>query len=269
MLTILRILFTGALVFVMWRGSQEGPGSGAADTTAAYYMGLSLILAIGTGIVWAPAVGAMVVAPLDATLTCGSFMVEEHKSLRLVYWLIKRKHRRLAVFFCLVEAVNHPDWPTAYNIGMRHAKRGSRLERIFAKEVWRFDNAQNALLAHEVLRRHGVAPPPHTNSEVMWQLTMREKKETPMREPIPVPPAASPPPLKRNPLIKLYQEEAEPSAGDEFAAEAFRPPTLPSSAISTGAKPAAGSRRSSSGEAPPAGADGGLFGWLRRLAPKR
>jgi len=284
MLTILRIFFTSAFCYVMWRGAQEGHGPGAGDTTGAYYMGISVILAIGTGIVWAPAVGAMVVAPLDATLTCGSFVVEEHKGLRLVYWLIKRKHRRLAVFFCLVEAVNRPDWPTSYNIGMRHAKRGSRLERIFAKEVWRFDNVQNALLAHEALQRHGIEPPAHTNSLVMWQLALREQKEIPMRDPIAVPPSGPPPPLKRNPLIKLFQGEDESVLGDEsrLVGNFLRPPTLP--AHSTRASTAASSKthgaptgihdarpggraQSSTVDTPASG--GGFFGWLRRLAPKR
>lgn len=230
MLWVFRILFTGAFAYVMWQGAQEGPHAGAGDTTGAYYLGLSLVLAIPTGLVWAPAVAALIVGPIDATFNTGSFIVEEHRTLRLVYWLQKKKHRRLTVFFCLLEALNHPDWPTAYLIGMKNARPGSWTERLFAREVWRFDNVQNALAAHDILRRHGLEPKPHANSQVMWQLSVREMQATPAREPVPLPAAPPPAPLRRNPNISLFEgadDRAPATAGPPAPAPVLKPPTLP------------------------------------------
>lgn len=279
MLTVLRIVFTGAFGYVMWQGAQEGPRPGAGDTTGAYYLGVSLILAILTGIVWAPAVGAMIVAPIDATLNTGSFIVEEHRSLRLVYWMLKKKRRGLAVFFCMIEALNHPDWPSAYIIGMKNAKPGSWCERMFAREVWRFDNMQNALAAHEILRRHGVKPPPHSNAQVMWQLSLSEMKEAPPRPPMPLPAAPEPAPLKRNPNIRLFEDADKhlPAAAPDTTPEpapkrVIKPPTLPlpkmpvASPVSkvTVAVPSA-PRKPTPASAP----DHTFFGWLRALGRKR
>jgi|GEM_PF-508485 hypothetical protein len=274
MLTILRIFFTGGFAYILWRGAQEGPGAGAGDVTGAYYLGLSLMFAIATGIVWAPAVGAMVSAPLDATFTSGTFIVEEHKALRLVYWLIKRKHERLAVFFCALEAINHPDWPTAYNVGLRIAKPGSWWEKVFAREVWRFDNLQNAILAYETLRRHGIEPPEHANPQVRWHLSMRERKETPIKPAVPLPAAPPPPELKRNPKIRLFSGEGATPDACELDGDA---PAAMASQSGAPAREQAGSQSQSTDTKPhpaagllrrPAGG-GGFLGWLRKCAGNR
>ncbi len=67
----------------------------------------------------------------------------------------------LAVWFRCFSA-----WSILHQRGLRAVRKGGRLERFFARRLYRLDNALDALRAAEVLVRHGIEPPPHSDAQV-------------------------------------------------------------------------------------------------------
>jgi hypothetical protein len=202
---LLRIGFPAALLYVMKLArdnARVAPDTG--DLTNAYYVALSVSLAIGLAIVWAPFVGGKLADPLAGVYTEGAFAEQRRRLLRLCRWLETRGWRRLATWFCFLEGVNHPWLPTAFVIGLRNARPGSWLEKVYAKEVFKFDNAQHCLRAYDALRRHGIDPGPHHRGDVNLLLRGHQRVVRPDPEPVALPPAPPPPAPKRNPRIRLF-----------------------------------------------------------------
>jgi hypothetical protein len=135
--------------------------------------------------------------------------------------------------------------PTAFIIGLENAREGTWFEKVFAREVYRFDNTQNCLWAYQVLKRHGVNPGVHPRPEVNLTLRSVEKEVAPPQPPIPIPPAPQTMPLERNRQIRLFEGDdpsiAKPKARVTSPAPA---PALPTSAEAVSnpppATPAAG-----------------------------
>ena len=90
-------------------------------------------------------------------------------------------------------------------MGMKNARPGSWFEKVFAREVFRFHNTQNCVQAYLALRRRGIDPRPHPNQEINIVLLSLERPQRPEAETIAVTPAVHPPPLKRNPNIRLFK----------------------------------------------------------------
>jgi len=124
--------------------------------------------------------------------------------MRRVRWVEARGWRRLTVCLCFLEGVHHPDQPAAFLMGLHNARPGSWLERVFAWEVFRFDNAQHCLEALRVLRRHGVNPRLHRNPEIARALLALDREIRPESGMLPLPSAENPASLKRNPGIRLF-----------------------------------------------------------------
>src|SRR2546425_9612258 len=80
-----------------------------------------------------------------------------------------------------------------------------------ALELFRFDNAQNCLLAYEALRRHRIDPRPHHNPEVNMLLLSLKRELRPAPEAVSVPPAPPAAALKRDRRIRLFDMD-EPAA---------------------------------------------------------
>jgi hypothetical protein len=229
MLVLLRIIFGGALAAAFALAIQASDRNVAGDVTPGFYLSVCLILGLANAIVWAPWVGEKLAAPLDTMYTGAGSPMPTNTWLRFAHWCAAKGHRRLAVLLAFAEGVRHPDLPGAFIVGLHNAKPGSWLEKIFAREVYRFHNVQNAVHAWEVLRRHGIEPPPHPNKEVNATLLSLMHRHQPESRVLPVPEAPEPP-LKRNPRIQLFTDAAKDAVPETPAAPAEPPEKSPPSA---------------------------------------
>jgi hypothetical protein len=205
MLIILRIIFGAAFVYavqLLWNNAQANPQTG--DLSNAFYISMVVLLALPNAMVWAPYFGAKLSDPLTGVMTNGTFVERKNYLLRLIYALQERGYRRLTLVICFLEGIHYPDRPTAFVIGLKHAKPGSWLEKVFAREVFRFDNAQNCIQAYNALKRHGIDPGIHRNPEINLVLISLHRSVKPEAEKLAVPTAPPPAPLERNPRIRLF-----------------------------------------------------------------
>jgi hypothetical protein len=215
-LIALRILFGTALAYGLskvWQNAQAAPDTG--DLANAFYLAACVILAVANAVVWAPFFGDMASGPLTGVITRSTYVDRKNYLLRFVHWLENRGFRRVTLWFCFLEGVHHPHRPAAFVIGLMNARPGSWFEKVYAWEVFKFDNARHCMEAYEALRRHGIDPRPHRNPEVNMVLVSLEREVKPPAETIVVPPAPPPPPLKRDPRIKLFDADEPQAAGRE------------------------------------------------------
>jgi hypothetical protein len=204
-LIILRILFGAALAWTVheaWRNGQTNLERG--DILNAYYVALSVGLAILNAIVWAPFIGTQLAGPVVGTITGSTYVDRKNHLLRFIAWLDNRGQCRLARWLCFIEGIRHPMQPAQFIIGLNNAPPGSWLERVYALEVFKFNNIQNCVQAFHALRRHGIDPRPHANNEVNIVLLSLEREKRPEPELLVVPKAASVPLPARNSRIRLF-----------------------------------------------------------------
>lgn len=223
MLVVLRILLGFAFIYIIKEGREfavANPESG--DLTSAGYVALSVILAIFNALVWAPYFGEKISDPLTGTITRGTYVERRNWLLLLIAWLQSHGWRRGVVFCCFLEGIHHPDRPTAFVLGLKHARPGSWLEKVYAREVFRFDNAQNCIHAYQALRRRGINPGLHHNPEINMVLLSLDRSVKPDPAKLVVTMAPPPPSLKRNRRIKLFGGAPEdvPVTGAEETKEA-------------------------------------------------
>jgi len=182
----------------------------------AFYLAVCVILAMANAVVWAPYFGDRVSGPFTGMMTQGTYADRKNLLLRLIHWLERRGFRRLTRWLCFLEGVHHPERPAAFVIGLKHASKGSWLEKVYAQALFHFDNSQNCLLAYEVLRRHRIDPRPHHNPEVNMLLLSLEREFLPVPEPVSVPPVP-PPALKRDGRIRLFDMDPPAAAAADPA----------------------------------------------------
>ncbi len=212
MLIILRILITGALLYVFGQMRDQGAGmTVAGDLTQAFYMGFVLILAILMAAVWAPYLGEKIADPITGEFTSGSFTGHARNLPRLIRWLESRRWRRLTLFCCILEGLDNPEFPMPFTTGLRHTRPGTWWEKVFALEVFRFDNAQNCLEAADILKeRHDHIVEEHERPSITVALKKRDRVIEPPREPKALPKAAPPPKPKRNKRIRIFLDDSNP-----------------------------------------------------------
>lgn len=206
MLTFLRTLFTGAWIFLFLQARQNAidhPQSG--DLLNAFYLAAILAVGLAVGAVWTPYFADVICGPLMGTLTDIPQLDENSRLRRLTNWAFRHRHHRLGLFLCAMDGLFHPDSPRPFLTGMQQAKPGSRLERIFAREVFRFENAANCAEAAKVLERHCVKPGRHWSVSVNHLLTQRKMAIRPPPEVIGLPRRNTVVPVARNPKIKLFR----------------------------------------------------------------
>ena len=228
-LIALRIMFGAGLAYgfiKVWQNAQTAPETG--DLANAFYLALCVILAMANAVVWAPFFGDSLSEPLTGVITKSTYVDRKNYLLRFVHWLDNRGLRRPTLFFCFLEGIHHPDRPAAFVIGLKNARPGSRLERVYALEVFRFDNARHCMVAYEALRRHGIDPRPHHNAEINLLLVSLEREIKPPPEKITVPPAPPAPPPRRDRRIKLFDlDEPEGARGEVSGAKENAPGHAP------------------------------------------
>lgn len=212
MILLSRILLTGLW---LWVGLQI-PLSGAEGATVdsqltLYYFAFLLLLTLPLAAVWTPYIVEGLFGQLASSL-CDDHADSER--LLLARWIRMaevRGRRRWVVFLCWWEAVMvHPNLQRPFFVGMKHAKRGSWLERFFAEEVMRFGDSRHVLEAVEVLDRHGVRHRTHWSSHITEMLRFKGRKTKRAPRPMALPQAASAAAPKRNPRIKLFASADRP-----------------------------------------------------------
>jgi hypothetical protein len=123
--------------------------------------------------------------------------------------------------------------PTAFILGFNNSKPGSWFEKVYAREVFRFNSTQNCVLAYDALKRHGIDPRPHPNPEVELALRALEREAKLEPDKVPLPPAPQITSLRRNPRIRLFEMEipSERSAAPAQTASAAAEPKDPTGTV--------------------------------------
>jgi len=163
----LRWLSLGALLYGVYEVARTSPADlRTADLTHAFWLAYCVILGLVSGLLWVPVFAERLLgAPTDEVKNPG-LADPPGRLLGLIRRLDARGCSRLARWLCFVEGVRHPWRPAPFVIGMKNARPGTWLERVYAREVYRFTNVDNAVRAYQVLRRHGCAPGLHPRDEV-------------------------------------------------------------------------------------------------------
>ena len=170
---------------------------------------------LAASVTWAPLLGSQIAAPVTGMLNDGSVIEFTNPMLRAIRWCDRRGMRFLTRMLCFVEGVRYPRRPAHFVIGMRNSRPGSWLEKVFAREVYKFSNVANASKARDILRlRHDDDPGPHERVEVNLALLSDQRAERSEPAVLELPPAPPPPPLKRKPGIRLFEGADAPPASE-------------------------------------------------------
>lgn len=209
MLVLLRIIFTGLFIFCIMQAHKDAPtATGTDDLSVAFWMAIGVLTGLVCAATWAPFLGAKIADPITGGWTDSPLDERKNYLLQVIRWCDKRHKTRLVRWLCFFEGIRAPWLPTAFLFGLKNAKPDTWLEKVYAREVWRFNHAENCVKAFEVLRRHGVDPRPHHNNEVNIALVSRDRRVAPERTPLEVPPAAPPPNLQRDQRIRIGNKDA-------------------------------------------------------------
>lgn len=205
LLTLLRIPLTAAFAWYLYRWLTSGGEIEGGDIVM--LMAYGLFGAIALAVLWAPVIGDKISSPITSTLT-EETSLPSGKS-RVVGWIGRLQRRgwhRLALPLILFEGVRHPTLPLPALLGLRSARPGSFLEKMFAREVYNYNNIQNCLAAYRILKeRHHCIPPPHGQPEVNLAILSLTREPAPERKKLEVKPLPPPTVPQRNRRIKLFQ----------------------------------------------------------------
>jgi hypothetical protein len=205
MLIILRVIFTGLFLYCVVQARDNALNNlEAGDMTNAFWVACGVISAIASAITWAPYLGSRIADPLTGGMINANSAERRNFLMLAVRWLDKKKkHPALVRWLCFIEGVRAPWLPTAFVIGMNHSRPGSWLEKVYAKEVFKFNNAENCLKAFQALQRHGIDPRPHRSPDVKLVLLSLDRSIAPDPAKMPVPEAPAPAVPARDPRIRI------------------------------------------------------------------
>jgi hypothetical protein len=215
MLGLFRIILSSALLYTFYRARlSSGADVRYDDLTGAAYLIVAVVLGIACACVWAPYLGAKVADPLTGGLVQSHCIERSRRVLKLIRWAEHRGLRRLALLLCFIEGVRYPWLPSAFVLGLKNARPGTWLEKVFAREVFRFNNTQNCLVATQVLQKHGIQPSLHEHPEINIALNAMDREPRPEPSTLPIPPADPPPPPRRNTRIQIGVPNATASSAE-------------------------------------------------------
>lgn len=215
MLLLFRVVFTGLFLWLMASAARHAQSNLADDLGNAGHFALTVVVGLVAGLTWAPVLGEVVSGPVTGLMTDGSVSEDRTMLIRLTRRCEARGWRRLAVLLAFWEAVLRPRLPAPYVIGMNNSRPGSWLERVFAREVWKFNNIANCVRAHDILKlRHDVDPGVHPEPEVNVALMAHLREPAPTPPPLAVPEAPPAPLPARNPRIRLFDGAPPPGSPD-------------------------------------------------------
>jgi hypothetical protein len=169
----------------------------------AFWVGAGVIAAIASAIAWAPYLGAKIADPLTTGMVNSEFRERKNYLMQLIRWCDKKGHAGWTRWLCFIEAVRAPWLPTAYALGMANAREGSWLQKVYALEVFKFNNAEQCMRAFRILQRHGIDPRPHSSPDVNIVLLSVDRTVAPDPAKMDVPKAPPPPPLERDIRIRI------------------------------------------------------------------
>lgn len=220
MLIVMRIFLGAAFLHfarLAWLNAEQNPSAG--DLSNAFYTAICVVLAIANAVVWAPYIGNKLSDPLTSTVVESTFVERVNYLMKLAQWFSKKRRRRTVLLLSFVEGIRNPWSPVPFLMGMRHARPGTWLEKVFAREVYRFGNIQNCVRAFQILKEHGCVPATHDNPEVNMAI-MAMERQAPREVPaVKLPPSVPPPRLRRNRRIALFENDTE-----DFPEPAIDPP---------------------------------------------
>jgi|LakMenEpi03Aug12_release.lakeMendotaPanAssembly.Ray.scaffolds.fasta_scaffold603647_2 hypothetical protein len=220
LLLLLRVLLSGAFVWLLWSASTEASANLSADVVNAGRFALAIVVGFGAALTWAPVLGEEIAGPVTGLMSDGNVAQINFRLVRWAKHCQTRGWRRLALLLAFVEGVRRPNLPAAFAIGLRCARPGSWLELAFAREVWRFNNVANCVRAFDILvLHHDRRPRAHPVPEVNLALLAHTRPVPSPAEVLPVPSAPPPPPLERNERIRLFAGAPRGGTTPEPAAE--------------------------------------------------
>ena len=204
MLVLLRIVFTSAFIYCIVE-ARRGAGQPTAidDVSHAFWLAVAVIVGLACSATWAPYLGEKVAGPLTGGWTESHLDERKNLLLQLIRWCDKRHNARAVRWLCFFEGVRAPHLPTAFILGLKNSKSGSWLEKVYAREVWRFNHTENCVKAFLILQQHGINPGLHNNSEVNLALFTKERQVASERRPIEVPVAPPVQTLQRDTRIRI------------------------------------------------------------------
>lgn len=207
MVLLLRIAFTALFVWCLAEARKSAQTNFAAgDLDNAFWLAITVVVALAAAATWAPYFGAKVADPLTGGLVKSPYVERSNYLMQLIRFCDKKRKRRLVRWLCFIEGVRAPWIPIAFYLGLKNSEEGSLLERIFAREVFTFSNVSEALKAFEALSRHGIDPRPHNNPDVNLALVSLHRAEAREPEKLVAVPSKERAPLRRNPRIKIGKE---------------------------------------------------------------
>lgn len=204
MLVLLRIVFTGLFLYCVVQARDNARNNLAAgDMENAFWVGVGVMVAIAAAIVWAPYLGEKVADPLTTGMVNSEFRERKNYLMQLIRWCDKKGHAAWVRWLCFIEAVRAPWLPTAYMLGMANSAEGSWLQKIYAREVFKFNNAEQCMRAFRILQRHGIDPRPHASPDVNVLLVSVDRTVAPDPGKLEVPKAPPPPAVERDNRIRI------------------------------------------------------------------
>ena len=207
MLVILRIITTAGFIYCIVQARREaGQSSSPDDLTGAFWLAAGVLIGLACSATWAPFLGAKIADPLTGGWTESPLEERRNRLLQLIRWCDKRGKRSLVRWLCFLEGIRAPWLPTAFILGLKNAVPNSWLEKVYAREVYRFNHSHNCIAAWQALQRHGINPGVHPSPEVNIALAGLERRVAPDPVRLEVPPAPPPAHLNRDKRIRIGRE---------------------------------------------------------------
>lgn len=215
-LVLLRVVLTGAFLWLLHRASEESSANLNNDIANAGWFALAVVAGFVASLTWAPLLGEMVAGPITGLMKDGAPSEDNSWFISVIRRCEARGWSRVTVILAFIEGVLRPNLPAAFVIGMNNARPCSWTERVFAGAVWSFNHVGNCVRAHDVLAlRHDRRPSAHPVPEVNLALLAHLRGPQPEAEIVFLPPAPPPPPLRRRRSIRLFSRAEEGDTSGE------------------------------------------------------